>query len=83
MQAPVRARFWLEESLACLCGLLSVLTVFWRDWIEALTGFDSDHHNGSLEWALVAGLAGAAILIGVAACIEWRRLRTAVSASTA
>ena len=39
MKSTVRARFWLGAGLGVLCGLLAVLTVFWRDWIEALTGF--------------------------------------------
>ena len=82
MQVRVRARFWLEASLACLFGLVAVLTVFWRDWIEALTGFDPDHHNGSLESAIVGGLAAAAILVGLAARTEWRRPRTAALTST-
>ncbi len=81
MHAPVRGRFWLEALLASLCGLLAVLTLFWRDWIEALTGFDPDHHNGAFEWAIVAALAVAAIVAGLVARAEWRRPRTAASAT--
>jgi hypothetical protein len=69
----VRARFWLEAVLAVLCGGLAVLTVFWRDWIEAVTGFDPDHHNGSFEWLVVAGLFALCVLVGLAARAEWRR----------
>jgi len=43
MRSTVRGRFWLETALASLCGFLAVLTLVWRDWIEALTGFDLDH----------------------------------------
>ena len=43
-------KIWLariEVSLAVLTGILGVLTLLWRDWIEALTGWSPDHHSGS------------------------------------
>jgi hypothetical protein len=46
--------FRIEVSLAVLTGLLGVLTLFWRDWIEALTGWSPDRHSGSVEFGLVA-----------------------------
>lgn len=70
-----RARFWSEAGLAGLCGVLAIVTIFWRDWIEALTGFDPDHHNGSFEWLIVAVLFAASVLIGVTARAEWQRSR--------
>jgi hypothetical protein len=79
MKASVRARFWLEAGLASLCGVLGVLTLFWRDWIEALTGFDPDHHNGSFEWLIVLGLFLICVLVGAAARAEWRRPRPATA----
>jgi hypothetical protein len=82
MFAPLRMRFWLEAGLASVCGALAVLTLFVRDWIEALTRFDPDYGNGSLEWALVGGLALACVASGVAARREWRRIRAAAFAST-
>ena len=82
MLAPLRMRFWLEAGLASACGALAVLTLFLRDWIEALTGFNPDHGNGSLEWALVGGLALACVTSGIAARREWRRIRAAAFAST-
>ena len=77
MKSTVRARFWLESSLAWLCGLLAVLTLWWRGWVEALTGLDPDHHSGSLEWAIVAGLFLLCVGVGIAARAEWRRARVA------
>ena len=77
MKSNVRARFWVEAGLASLCGFLAVLTLFWRDWIEALTGFDPDHHNGSFEWIIIAGLFLVCVLVSVAARVEWRRPRLA------
>jgi DMSO/TMAO reductase YedYZ heme-binding membrane subunit len=82
MKSTVRARFWLEAGLVSLCGFLAVLTVFWRDWIEALTGFDPDHHNGSFEWAIVAGLLLVSVLAGIVARGEWHRPRAAISSGS-
>jgi hypothetical protein len=82
MKSTVRARFWVEAGLASLCGFLAILTLFWRDWIEALTGFDPDNHNGSFEWLIVAGLLVVCVLVGVAARSEWRRAQPALAAGT-
>jgi hypothetical protein len=81
MNKAVRIRFWLEAGLAMLTGGLAILTLFWQDWIEALTGFDPDHHNGSLEWAIIAGLAVISIAVAMTARAEWRRSRAAVATS--
>ena len=81
MKPTVRTRFWLEAGLASLCGALAVLTLFWRDWIEALTGFDPDHHNGSFEWLIVAALLVVCVLVGLVARTEWRRGPHSVVAS--
>jgi hypothetical protein len=48
--------FRIEVSLAVLTGILGVITIVWRDWIEALTGWSPDHHSGSAEFGLVAVL---------------------------
>jgi hypothetical protein len=69
-----RVLFWLESALAAACSLLVALTLVWRDWIEALTGVDLDHHTGSLEWLVVATLAISAIGLSLLARREWRRL---------
>jgi hypothetical protein len=53
------------------------LTLFWRDWIEGLTGVDPDRHSGSLEWAIVAGLFGLCLAVAVVARTEWSRARPA------
>jgi hypothetical protein len=74
--ASIRARLWVEGGLAALSGFLAILTLFTRDWIEALTGFDPDNHNGSFEWAIVAMLLLVCILFSIAARADWRRLRS-------
>jgi hypothetical protein len=81
MLAQFRTRFCIEAALASACGMLAVLTVFWRDWIEALTRFDPDAGNGSLEWAFVVGLALACVVFSVLARREWRRITAAAVAS--
>jgi hypothetical protein len=47
---------FLVRPLAAFSGGLAVLSVFWPDWIEALTGYDPDHHNGTVEWLIVIAL---------------------------
>lgn len=58
-------------------GALGLLTVFWRDWIEGLTGWDPDHHDGSVEWLIVAVLLTVAVVVGLIARRDWRRLTAA------
>jgi len=73
----LRTRFWIEATLATASTALVVLTLAWKDWIEALTGFDPDHHGGALEWAIVAVLLLLVVVIARAAHVEWRRPRAA------
>ena len=68
-----RKLFWLESVLSVVCAVLGIVTVFWHGWIESLTGFDPDHHNGAFEWLIVAGIFIGAGLAGLAARAEWRR----------
>ena len=69
----LRPIFWIETCLAALTGLLCVITPFWPDWIEAISGWDPDQHDGSVEWMIAAGLLVVTILIGAVAMSEWRR----------
>jgi hypothetical protein len=78
MESNVRSRFWFESVLALLCGVLAVVTLVWRDWVEALTGVDPDRHSGALEWAIVASMFMLMVVILCAAGIEWRRARAGV-----
>jgi hypothetical protein len=72
--SSLRMRFWVEAGLAAVCGFLGILTLFTRDWIEALTGVDLDHKNGSFEWMIVTALLLVCILLSIAARAEWHRL---------
>ena len=52
--------FRVETGLAVASGLL--LTLVATDWIEIVFRVDPDQGSGSLEWALVAGFATAALV---------------------
>jgi hypothetical protein len=69
-----KIRVGLETAIALLAGLLGVAAIFWHDWIEALTGWDPDQHNGSVEWLIVAGLLVIAVAMGTVARRHWRLL---------
>jgi hypothetical protein len=71
---PSRVRVRLEVIVALCAGILGILTIFWHDWIEALTGWDPDQHNGSVEWIVVGGLLAVAVVMGFAARRHWKLL---------
>jgi hypothetical protein len=71
---PSKIRVGLETAIALLAGLLGIVTIFWRDWIEALTGWDPDQHSGGAEWLIVAGLLVIAVAIGTIARRHWKLL---------
>ena len=77
MIAELRFRFWVLVALSGLSASLALLTLASRDWIEALTGIDPDHHNGSLEFLIVAALVAASMWCGAGARSEWRRATAA------
>ncbi len=78
MKRQVRLRLWLETGLASTTGVLFLITLVWRDWIERVLGLDLDGGNGTLEWLIVGGLLVATIMLFVLVRLEWRRSRTAI-----
>lgn len=76
-RSPVPGRFWIAVTVALLGGGLASLTVVWRDWIEALTGFDPDRGSGAVEWAVVVALLMPAAVAVLVARAEWRRFSVA------
>lgn len=70
----LKVRVRLEMAVALCAGILGLLTIFWHDWIEMLTGLDPDQHNGRAEWLLVAGLLAVSVAMGLVARRHWRLL---------
>lgn len=66
-------RFWAEVTVAACTSGLFLVSLVWRDWIEALFGVDPDHHNGSIEWLIVAATLVTAAFFFTAARRDWRR----------
>jgi len=63
----------LEVVLASLGSGLFVLTIAWRDWIEAVFGVDPDRSSGATELLVAAALLGLALTAAALARAEWRR----------
>jgi hypothetical protein len=57
---PTVSQVALIRPLAGFCCGLAVLTILWPDWIEALTGYDPDQHDGTVEWLIVLALLSSA-----------------------
>jgi hypothetical protein len=66
----IRAR--LEFAVSVVAGILGILTIFWHDWIEALTGWDPDQHSGAVEWTIVALLLTVSVLVGLVGRRDWK-----------
>jgi len=80
MRRNFRLLFWIEVSLAAITGLLALITPVFPDWIEAVSGWDPDQHDGSVEWMIVAGLFVVTIALVATATLEWRRTVASASA---
>ena len=65
-------KFWIESLLAAASGLLFVVTLIWRDWIELLFHIDPDQGSGALEWSIVGALLALCLVTATLARLEWR-----------
>jgi len=79
MRKNFRRLFWVEVVLGALTGLLALITPIFPDWIEFVSGWDPDQHDGSVEWMIVVGLFVVTIVIVALATIEWRRTPATIS----
>lgn len=73
MKRRVRMWFWVETLIGSVTGVLFLTTLFAREWIETLFGWDPDQHSGSVEWLIVAGLFVVTAMLFTSAGMEWRR----------
>ena len=73
MRRRIRRLFWVELGLAAITGLLALITPIFPDWIEFVSGWDPDQHDGSVERLIVVGLFVVGVAMGGAAAIEWRK----------
>jgi hypothetical protein len=69
-------KFWIESWIAVASGVLGVVTLIRKDWIELVFGVDPDQGSGALEWAIVAGLLALSLVSAALARLEWRRVST-------
>jgi hypothetical protein len=79
MRKALTWRFWLETGVAIATGILLVITLVRRDWIEVVFGIDPDNSSGTLEWLILAALLVVTITLFTLASYEWRRTRVAIS----
>lgn len=64
----------IETTVAILAGALGIITIFWHDWIEILTGWDPDHHSGGVEAGLIVVLLAMSVTCAVLARRTYRRI---------
>lgn len=60
-------------AIASLTGLLALITPIFPDWIELISGWDPDQHDGSIESLILLGLFIVTAIIFGLALAEWRR----------
>jgi hypothetical protein len=65
--------FWIEAILAGASALFLVLTLFWDEWIEIISGASPDKGDGSLEWTIAIAFVVCAAVFSALARNEWRR----------
>lgn len=73
MKKSLRPWFYPEAILGIITGVMFVVTLFNREWIETIFNVDPDQGSGSLELLIVGGLLVATIVLVVLAGYEWRR----------
>ena len=74
MRRRPTTKFWVESLLAAAGGLLCIVTLIWRDWIELVFRVDPDHGSGALEWSIVGALLALSLAAATLARLEWRNL---------
>ncbi len=73
MRKSMRPLFWTEAGLGSLTGILALITPVFPDWIEFISGWDPDQHDGTVESWIVIGLFVLTLIFFGSAIAEWRR----------
>lgn len=79
MKISLRARFYPETVLGIIAGIMFVVTLLNRAWIETLFHVDPDRGQGWMEWLIVGGLLAATLVMAALARYEWRRAAAAAA----
>ena len=82
MRNTMPLRCWIEAGLSAVTGVLCVITPFWPDWIEGLTGWDPDQHHGSFEWLIAAMLLTVTAIVFWLARVDWKHAKALPGAGT-
>lgn len=80
MRNSLRPRFYPETILGIISGIMFVVTLLNRAWIETAFNVDPDLGQGWVEWAIVGGLLVVTLVLAALARYEWRRAAAAVAA---
>jgi uncharacterized membrane protein len=67
-------RLRIEMVLAAVSAALSLLTLVFPEWIEALTGLEPDAGSGALEWIIAGVFLTATVVSTILARRDFRRL---------
>jgi hypothetical protein len=70
----LRRRLRIEVVLAVISAALCILTMVIPQWIEELTGLEPDAGSASLEWIIAGVFLVAAVVSGMLARRDYRRL---------
>jgi tetrahydromethanopterin S-methyltransferase subunit E len=79
MRRRLRVRFYPETILGIITGIMFVVTLLNRTWIETVFNIDPDQGQGWVEWMIVGVLLVVTLVLGTLARHEWRRAAAAMA----
>jgi tetrahydromethanopterin S-methyltransferase subunit E len=80
LKKRLRAWFYAETVTGLVTGVMFIVTLLNRAWIETVFNVDPDRGQGWVEWLIVAGLLVLTVACGALARHEWRRASPAMAA---